>query len=166
MDIILGLEGESLVEYRETLEEIVTLKPENITVHPLAIKSSSRQAKTNSDINYKDRELAQQMADETEKILGEAKYKPYYLYRQKNIAGGLENIGYGFERSHCLYNIRIMEERQTIFAMGAGAVSKYYNSNGCSARIPNIIDPRVYIERIDEILQRKSEKEEILNRNR
>ena len=80
---------------------------------------------------------------------------PYYLYRQKNMAGNLENIGFSKPHKECLYNILIMEEKQTIIACGAGTSSKIVFGDGRIERIENVKDPKLYIERLDEMIMRK-----------
>ena len=81
---------------------------------------------------------------------------PYYMYRQKNMAGNFENVGYSTPGKECLYNIEIMEERQSILAMGAGAVSKFYEpEKNRVERLPNVKNVEEYITRLDEMLERK-----------
>jgi len=88
--------------------------------------------------------------------LDKANYKPYYLYRQKHQTGNFENVGYCTEGTANLYNIRIMEENQTIVALGAGGISKiYYPEENRLERIPNVSNYQIYIERIDEMIERK-----------
>ncbi len=160
MDIILGLPGENADMVENTLRQISELKPESLTVHSLAIK---RAAALNiwrerySDMQIENSDDTVQMAADYAAAMG---LEPYYMYRQKNMAGNLENVGYARRGMECIYNILIMEEKQTIIAIGAGASSKIvFNEEGAKAerieRIENVKDVSNYIERIDEMIQRK-----------
>ena len=156
MDIIVGLPGEDLADVTHTLEEIEQMKPESLTVHSLAIK---RAANLNIQME-KYRELVKGSTNEMLLLVDECAKKlnlnPYYLYRQKNIPGNLENVGYAKEGLECLYNILIMEEKQTIMAAGAGATSKYvYQKENRIERAENVKNVDQYIERIDEMIERK-----------
>ncbi|MCR5784075.1 MAG: coproporphyrinogen dehydrogenase HemZ [Eubacterium sp.] len=155
-DIILGLPGEGKDELLYTLEEIKKLAPESLTVHSLAIKRAARLAKdTEKYINRAyDAEEAMQLSGEAAFDMGMA---PYYLYRQKNMTGNLENIGFSKEGKEGLYNILIMEEKQTILACGAGSVTKVLNG-AKPERIENVKDVNFYIGRIDEMIERKQRK--------
>lgn len=158
MDIILGLPGETKEDVAYTLQEIDKLKPDSFTVHTLALKRAAR-------LNlYKDyyRNLApvdtQSMLDLTTKYTRDSKYLPYYLYRQKNMADNLENIGYAHYGKEGLYNILIMEEKQTILALGAGALSKFvFHDENRIERVENVKSLKDYIERIDEMITRKQD---------
>ncbi len=89
-------------------------------------------------------------------LLSQAGYRPYYLYRQKHMSGNFENVGYAKPGTESIYNIRIMEEDQTIVAMGAGGISKvYYPQENRLERIPNVSNYEIYIERINEMIERK-----------
>ena len=166
MDIILGLPGEDIDDLRVTLDEIKKLSPDSLTVHSLAIKRSAalnieKEAYSDYIINnsMKHMDLAKSYALDLNMY-------PYYLYRQKNMAGNLENIGYAKTGKEGLYNVLIMEEKQTIIALGAGADSKFVRIlNGDEPkgtrsvlRCENVKDPGLYIERIDEMIDRKREK--------
>jgi oxygen-independent coproporphyrinogen-3 oxidase len=156
MDLIMGLPGEDLGEVRHTLKEIEALSPDSLTVHTLAIKRAA-------DLNiYRERYQAMvplntsEMLALAEKFTAENGYFPYYLYRQKNMTGNLENVGYAKERKEGLYNILIMEEQQTILALGAGATSKYvFPTGGRIERTDNCKSITDYIYRIDEMIDRK-----------
>ena len=96
------------------------------------------------------------MLDAASEILGKNGYRPYYLYRQKHMSGALENVGYALPGTESLYNVRIMDEHQSILAMGAGAIGKDYCPRTRQlSRVPNVKDHKVYIERIDEMIRRK-----------
>lgn len=156
MDIIIGLLGESPEDVADTLDQIRALNPESLTVHTLAIK---RAARLNTEReNYKGlrAENVSKMLKVTKDYAEANAYLPYYLYRQKNMADNLENIGYAKYGKEGLYNILIMEEKQTILALGAGALSKfvYYDTN-LIERVDNVKSPMDYISRIDEMIKRK-----------
>ena len=102
-----------------------------------------------------DNDLMLSMIDVATETCNELGLKPYYLYRQKNMAGNLENIGFSKPGKECLYNILIMEEKQTIIACGAGTSSKIVFNDGRIERIENVKDPKLYIERLDEMIERK-----------
>ena len=156
MDIILGLPGENVQDVAGTLEQIRKLNPESLTVHTLALK---RAARLNIEKeNYKDMKASDVslMLDYSIKFAGENNYLPYYLYRQKNMADNLENIGYARYGREGLYNILIMEEKQTILALGAGGMSKFvFHSENRLERVDNVKSITDYIGRIDEMLKRK-----------
>lgn len=161
MDLILGLPGELEEDVQRTIDKVVELAPDSLTVHSLAIKRASR-------LNQWIQENGVSMlhnTDETMKIAaaGAEKLgmKPYYLYRQKNMSGNFENTGYALPGKYGLYNILIMEEKQTIVACGAGASTKRVwnepNPDGTHRieRCENVKDVGQYIERIDEMIERK-----------
>ena len=155
MDIIAGLPGEGTEEVRATLEKIEKLGPDGLTVHSLALKRSSR-------LNYLKDEYAGisfhnsgEIMDSVQYSAGRMGMQPYYLYRQKNIAGNLENVGYAREGCFGIYNILIMEEKQTIMAAGSAAISKYIMDDGRIERTANVKDIYNYIERIDEMIEKK-----------
>ncbi len=156
MDIILGLPGEGMNEVEKTLKSISELSPENLTIHTLAVKRSS---KLNKDINeyplIKDG-LANEMLDYTQNHANKMDYHPYYMYRQKHMVGNLENIGYAKEGHECIYNMQIMEEKQSIIALGAGAASKIvYPKENRLERVANVKNVDEYINRVDEMVERK-----------
>ncbi len=158
MDLITGLPEESPEDFRNTLDEIIALGPENITVHTLAVKKASRLIEEDKEYNYRQGETVRAQLDYAGEALKAAGYKPYYLYRQKHMTGNFENVGYCKTGSASLYNIRIMEENQSIIALGAGGISKmYYPEENRLERIPNVSNYQIYIERIDEMIRRKEE---------
>lgn len=155
MDIILGLPGEEETEVSYTIDEIKKLNPDSLTVHSLAIKRASKLAewiKENgmSALNNTDETMA--IARDGAKDMGMV---PYYLYRQKNMSGNFENVGYAREGRFGIYNILIMEEVQTIVAIGAGSVTKRVFGDGRIERCDNVKDVALYIEKIDEMIERK-----------
>lgn len=156
MDLICGLPEESAEDFKKTLDEIVSLGPENITVHTLAVKKASRLIEQDKEYNYRQGETVRAQLVYSRKALKDAGYSPYYLYRQKHMTGNFENVGYCKKGTASLYNIRIMEENQSIIALGAGGISKmYYPSENRLERIPNVSNYQVYIDRIDEMILRK-----------
>lgn len=156
MDVIAGLPGETFEDFQYTLEEVEKLSPENTTVHTMCIKRSSRLKETLSNYDLSNGEAVSSMVEFSKEFLNKCGKEPYYLYRQKQMIGNLENIGYSKPGFESLYNIYIMEEIQTIISMGCGGVSKTVNkSNDRIERIFNVKEPKEYIERIDEMLKRK-----------
>lgn len=159
MDIIIGLPGEDIDDLSYTLGEISNLNPDSLTVHSLALKRSAR---LNINKEEYDSYIIENSMNHMENAKATAEnlgMKPYYLYRQKNMAGNLENIGYAKTCKEGLYNILIMEEKQTIIALGAGAMCKYVTDNGYTVtRSENVKDPGLYIDRIDDMIERKKEK--------
>ncbi|QNU65574.1 coproporphyrinogen dehydrogenase HemZ [Ruminiclostridium herbifermentans] len=157
MDIICGLPGEDVAMFRETLEKIKPMKPDSLTVHTMSIKRASRlteeREKYNLEAQYRQ---VSEMVDISEEYAKEMGLSPYYLYRQKNILGNLENVGYSRKNKECLYNIQIMEERQSIFACGAGAASKFVFPQNRIERAYNVKTVEEYIGRVDEMIERKA----------
>ncbi len=155
-DLIAGLPGETPEDMENTLRELLTLEPESITVHTLAVKRASRLAETDKEYHYKSGDITQKMLEVAEKLLREAGYRPYYLYRQKHMSGGGENIGWCKPGAQGLYNVRIMDEHQSIFACGAGAISKvYFPAEDRLERAPDLTNYELYIQRLKEMSQRK-----------
>lgn len=155
-DLIAGLPGEDIQDFKNTLKDVISLGPANITVHTLAVKKASRLIEADPDYHYRQGDIVAEMLDEGSRMLKEAGYRPYYLYRQKHMAGALENVGYCKGDTPCVYNIRIMEEKQSILALGAGGISKkYYPAENRLERVPNVSNYEIYIERLDEMIERK-----------
>ncbi len=157
MDIICGLPEEDLGDVKETLRQIEQLRPESLTVHSLAIKRAAR-LNTMKDV-YAGLTITntQEMIDTTAKSARGMGLYPYYLYRQKNMAGNFENVGYAAPGRECLYNILIMEEQQTIVGCGAGSTTKrLFPKENRVERAENVKNVEQYIDRIDEMLARKS----------
>lgn len=158
-DVIAGLPGESLEDFEKTLLAMIEQGPDNITVHTLAVKKSSRLIAEDKDYHYSIKSLVEAMLEKARSLLTNAGYSPYYLYRLKHMAGSLENVGYCRNDSLCHYNVRIMEEHQTVLALGAGGISKnYFPKKDRLERIPNVSNYKVYIERVDEMIKRKTGK--------
>ena len=155
MDLIMGLPGEDLDDVKHTLEEIEALKPDSLTVHSLAIKRAARLNMFKEE--YADLKISNtpEMIALSEACARRMGMEPYYLYRQKNMAGNFENVGYSLPGKACLYNILIMEEQQTIIGCGAGTTTKKIFSGNRLERCENVKDVASYIERIDEMIERK-----------
>lgn len=154
-DIILGLPGEDEDDLRHTLSEIKKLAPDSLTVHSMAIKRAAamhRFLSENEDITSKNTPHMMEMTDECAKALH---LVPYYLYRQKNMAGNFENVGYCREDRPGIYNIAIMEEVSDIAATGAGTISKRIFPGQRIERCDNVKDVALYIDRIDEMIDKK-----------
>ena len=157
-DLIAGLPGEEPGDFLDSLNRIIALSPENITVHTLAVKRASRLKEMDEDYSYHHGGKVRDMLDLGREALYEHGFIPYYLYRQKQMAGNLENVGYSLPGKEGIYNIRIMEENQTILALGAGGISKvWYSDENRLERVPNVSNYEIYIERIEEMIQRKKE---------
>lgn len=155
MDLIMGMPEETLDDVKCTLEQIKALKPDNLTVHSLALKRAARLNMFKED--YKDYKMVNttEHMNLTAECAKEMGLEPYYLYRQKSMAGNLENVGYASPGKAGIYNILIMEEKQTIVACGAGTVTKRVYGDGRIDRCDNVKDVKLYMEKIDEMIARK-----------
>lgn len=154
MDLIVGLPGEGYPEVEHTMREVTALKPDSITVHSLALKRATRLNLFKEQYQEMSFQNSSEIMDMTARYAAQAGQFPYYLYRQKNMAGNFENVGYSREGAAGIYNILIMEEKQSILALGAGASTKIVSGERIE-RIENVKDIRSYIERIDEMIARK-----------
>jgi len=156
MDLIIGLPGEGRDEVEHTLEEIGKLDPDSLTIHSLALKRATRLnlfKEQYEPISFENSESIMESTERAARAMGMA---PYYLYRQKNMAGNFENVGYAKPGKEGVYNILIMEEKQTIMAAGSGASTKFVFDGGRRIeRAENVKDLKGYIERIDEMMARK-----------
>ncbi|MEG2718061.1 MAG: coproporphyrinogen dehydrogenase HemZ [Clostridia bacterium] len=157
MDVIAGLPGENAGHFEHTMAEIERLKPDSLTVHTLAIKRSSRLNLEHAPLP--DDAAAAHMVRLGEQTAQALHMRPYYLYRQKYMAGHQQNVGYAAAGAACLYNVDIMEETTSILAMGAGAISKrvFPDRELRIVRAPNVSNVAVYIERVLEMAQRKEQ---------
>lgn len=163
MDLIVGLPEERIEDVRETMEQIKKLNPDNLTVHSLAIKRAAKLRMFRDE--HADMHIynSWETIDMTAEYAKEMGMEPYYLYRQKNMAGNFENVGYATPGKAGIYNILIMEEKQSIMALGAGASTKYVLDHGKRIeRVENVKDIKNYLERIDEMIDRKRKMEEQL----
>lgn len=156
MDLIAGLPGETTEDFEDSLRKTAELMPDNITLHTLAVKRSSRLKEMDEHFHYRFQEQTEEMLEKARAFLTEKGWRPYYLYRQKHTAGSTENLGYCRDHSMSVYNVRIMEEAQSIIALGAGGITKvYYPRENRLERVPNVSNYEIYIERIEEMLERK-----------
>lgn len=173
MDLIIGLPGENAEDFRDTLRQIKELNPDSLTIHSLVVKRASRlrsvldeEEKKNGSrsdgvLSESDKAVVmEKMLDIGQKFAKSEGYEPYYMYRQKNSAGhfgssGQENIGYARKGKECIYNILIMEEKQSILAAGAGASTKKMFGEDKVKRCENVKDVASYITRVDEMIERK-----------
>ena len=159
MDLIIGLPGEGYEEFLNTKNEIIKLKPDSITIHGLALKRGSAMyenfvLKKGIEVTLQDEII--KMYAETKNLGDSLGLSPYYMYRQKNMVGNMENLGYAKKGKECIYNIQMIEEKQTIIALGAAAVSKVvFLEEDRLERFPNLKDLHEYIRRIDEMINRK-----------
>lgn len=156
MDLIIGLPGEGLSEFMHTLRETEKLKPESLTVHTLSFKRASEMTQNKEKYKVADRHEITEMMKKATEWTGQNGYVPYYLYRQKNILGNLENIGYALPGKESIYNIMIMEEAQSIIGLGCGASSKWVHpATGKISRFANPKEPKAYNEGYQKYTQAK-----------
>lgn len=156
MDIICGLPSESIDDVDNTLKRIAKLEPENLTVHTLALKRSSRLVDKIGEYELTAPETVSKMTELGMQYARGANMHPYYMYRQKYMRGSLENIGYAKKGKDCIYNIDMMEDTTSIMAHGANSMTKrVFNAERRVERIPNPKDIATYISKIDEINEQK-----------
>lgn len=144
-DLIVGLPGDSFRTFSKTFDQIVSLRPENITVHTFCVKKASEILRQDADVYSLHGGDAGKCVDYTQLQAQQEGYKPYYMYRQKNTVGNYENVGFALEGAECRYNIYMMEEVHTIFAAGAGAVTKmvdYRPTAGGKPKIERLFYPK------------------------
>ena len=166
MDTIAGLPTDTTEGFKETIDRLTALDPESITVHTLTVKRSADLFKSSDDLrkNYlTDNSISDMMDFAFAELTGKG-YDPYYLYRQKNTVGNLENVGYAKKGYESLYNIYIMEEAQNIIACGAGGSTKLIDhSTGKITRHFNYKFPYEYISRYEKMTAYKPQLEEFLS---
>lgn len=154
MDIIIGLPGEDIFKVKNTCSEIIKLNPESITVHGLALKRGSKMFENvlnNVKMKIPDQNELNDMHDETLNCAYALNMNPYYMYRQKNMVGNLENVGYSIPDKECIYNVEMIEDKQTIIAIGSNGVSKIiFRDTNRIERYGNLKDVREYTKRIEE----------------
>lgn len=157
MDLIIGLPNEGIEDVNNTLDKIKKLDPENLTVHTLSVKRGSRFKGTIDQYHIQGQNIVEEMLNKTVDYSKEMGLEPYYLYRQKQILGNFENIGYCKPETECIYNIAIMEEKETIMAAGMGSVSKiFFPEENRIERVPNFKDIKEYLERNEELIRKKT----------
>lgn len=159
MDMIIGLPGEGIKEVLHTKEEILKLHPDSLTVHGLSLKRASILYENfilKKGIQVKKQTELADMYEESRILAKKLGLHPYYMYRQKNMVGNMENLGYSRKGAECIYNIQMIEDKQTIIALGADAVSKVvFLEEGRIERFANIKDVREYCNRIEEMVEGK-----------
>ena len=155
MDIILGLPGETVEDVQYTIDVIKSLCPDDLTVHSLAVKRASRLQKWIEKNGFDSINNTDESMMIAAKGAADMGMKPYYLYRQKNMSGNFENVGYAGEGKAGIYNILIMEEKQSILALGAGSISKGVFPGGRIERCDDAKEVAVYIDHIEEMIERK-----------
>ena len=159
VDLIAGLPGDDFKSFSETLDGIIQLEPTNITVHTFCVKKASDVLRNNSAIYSLTGGDAAKSVSYSQLNTKFAGYKPYYMYRQKNTVGNLENVGFSIDGHEGIYNVLMMEEVQTIFAVGAGAVSKFVDYKGLGAKdtlIKRLFNPKYPYEYLKMAEDRKA----------
>lgn len=156
-DLIAGLPTDTPESFKNSLDSIVRLNAECITVHTLCMKRASRLTTEGVTLDLQQARDAREMLVYTQNILGQNEYIPYYMYRQSRMVGNLENVGWSKRGFESLYNVYVMDETHTILACGSGGVTKLKRNNpDYLERIFNFKYPYEYIDRFDELIQRKS----------
>jgi len=156
MDLIIGLPNEGMEEFSNSLSETEKMQPESLTIHTLSFKRASEMSQNRDKYKVADRETVEQMMKLGEEWNERNGYDPYYLYRQKNILGNLENVGYAKPGEESIYNIIIMEEVQTIIGVGCGASSKFIHpETGKITQFYNPKDPAAYILSYETSIEKK-----------
>lgn len=155
MDLIIGLPGEGVAEFQHSLDETEKLMPESLTIHTLSFKRASEMTRNKQKYKVASRDEIVEMMNLGEKWTREHHYSPYYLYRQKNILGNLENVGYSLPNQESIYNIMIMEEQQTIIGLGCGAASKFIDHDGKITHFANPKEPKAYNDSFKEYTDKK-----------
>lgn len=155
MDLIVGLPEETLQDVERTMEQVEALQPDGVTVHSLAVKRAARLSTQREQYEALRMVNTQEMIDLTARSAARMGMEPYYLYRQKNMAGNFENVGYAVPGKECVYNVLIMEEQQTVMACGAGTTTKILFPGNRRERAENVKEAEQYISRIDEMTERK-----------
>ncbi|MEK3937343.1 coproporphyrinogen III oxidase [Sporosarcina sp. FSL W7-1349] len=156
MDLIIGLPNEGVEEFRHSLDETEKMQPESLTIHTLSFKRASEMTRNKEKYKVAGRETVEEMMRMGEQWTAENGYVPYYLYRQKNILGNLENVGYSKPSEESLYNIIIMEEVQTIIGIGCGASSKFIDrETGKITQFYNPKDPAAYSLAFEDAIEKK-----------
>jgi oxygen-independent coproporphyrinogen-3 oxidase len=156
MDLIIGLPDEGVEIFQQSLQQMERLRPESLTVHTLSFKRGSTMTQKREAFEVAERDEVAEMVRLARQWTTEQQYRPYYLYRQKNILGNQENVGYSLEGKESLYNIIIMEELQTIIGLGCGAVSKLVSPDHQRIqRYANPKEPKAYIDTYQKHIEKK-----------
>ena len=158
MDLIAGLPTDTYESFVKTVDKVMELNPQNVTLHTLSVKRAARLAGMADEVYREQHETVAAMLDYAYKRFEEHGYKPYYLYRQKNTMGNMENVGFCKDDKEGLYNVYIMDETHSIIAVGAGGVTKLRDcKRDYIERIFNYKYPYEYLGKFDEILSRKEQ---------
>ena len=161
MDLIVGLPGEKISHIIKTCDEISKIQPDSITIHGMSIKRASKlheKMLNNYRFEIPGQEELNHMYHHTVELSKKLNMEPYYMYRQKNMVGNMENIGYKKLGKEGIYNIQMIEEKQTIIAAGADAISKItFLEENRIERFANVKDVKQYIIRIDEMISKKNQ---------
>lgn len=156
MDFIAGLNSDTPESFKKSIDTALSLAPESITVHNLALKSAAFLCTENEFFDLTERNNAAKMVDYSYTVLTQNGYNPYYMYRQSKSLGNLENVGYAKDGFDCLYNVFMMDETHTVLSCGAGAVTKLKDPKTAHIeRIYNYKYPYEYLNNFDEVLSRK-----------
>jgi oxygen-independent coproporphyrinogen III oxidase len=155
MDMIIGLPFETVDDVRYTRERLAALMPDSVTVHTLQFKRTAAVNKDRENFGIPTTGEVRQMMRETNEWARELGYHPYYTYRSKDILGNLENVGYAQPGKDSVYNVCIMEERQTIVGLGGGASTKLYQKGGFLKHVYNPKEPKAYVDMIDSTIEKK-----------
>ncbi|MCK4258520.1 MAG: coproporphyrinogen dehydrogenase HemZ [Halanaerobiales bacterium] len=156
MDLIIGLPGEDFQDVQSTIEQIFTLRPDSVTIHTLSLKKASSWWETAGDLPFPPDYEVTRMLEYVDQVLQENQLYPYYMYRQKYILGNQENVGYSISGKESIYNMIMIDERETVIGLGGGAVTKVVNPKDWSlSRYKNPKYPGDYIDNINQILEAK-----------
>ena len=153
MDLIAGLPLDTVESFCSSLDRVLALNPENITVHTLALKKGADLFEKQQSLPSE--EEVTQMVDYANRVLPQHGYEPYYLYRQKYMSGSFENIGWSKKDKDCLYNIYMMEELHSILSLGGGGMNKVNLPGGKVERFHNPKFPEGYLEQLSKVLSDK-----------
>jgi len=165
MDFIAGLPKDSFDSFKDSINKAIELDAQSITIHTLALKSGAYIVTKDLTFDLTDRLTTARMVSYSNEILTSDSYYPYYMYRQSKSIGNLENVGWCKDGKDCLYNVYMMDETHSVFAVGAGAVTRLKNQDtGKIDRIYNFKYPYEYIDRFDELINRKSKIYEFYNK--
>lgn len=148
-DLIAGLDGDSLDSFKLTVDNIISLNPDNVTVHSFSVKKSARALEDDRDIYNKECDYASQSVEYAYIKLLESNYVPYYMYRQKNTVSDLENVGYAKINTFGIYNVLMMSDEHTVFSAGAGATTKLVKKEDGKAYIHRIFSPKYPYEYLE-----------------
>ena len=159
-DLIAGLDGDNLDSFKNTVDNIISLNPDNVTVHSFSVKKSARALENDREIYNKECDYANPSVEYAYKKLLENGYVPYYMYRQKNTVSDLENVGYAKINTFGIYNVLMMSDSHTVFSAGAGATTKLVKNAGNKADIHRIFSPKYPYEYLESY---RSHEDEILN---